>query len=82
MSTLALKLDEVLNRLDSDGRAELAAGVALLIQQAAPAASQGSAISSTQEDWRSFVMNLSGSLPDFPEDFEELPWEQDREPLT
>lgn len=78
MSTLALQLDEALSQLDPDKRAELTAEVQLLIRQTAPAVLENPAVRA-QEEWRSFIMSLSGSLPDFPDDFEEMPWETDRE---
>lgn len=77
MSTLALQLDQTLNRLDAAKRAELEAKVMLVIRQVAPNAAVPHPRMS-QDEWRALVFDLAGSLPDFPDDYEELPRETDR----
>ncbi|RYD35119.1 MAG: hypothetical protein EOP86_09315 [Verrucomicrobiaceae bacterium] len=81
MSTLALQLEEALSQLDAEKRAELEAGVQLLIRRMAPSALE-EPVSVSQEEWRRLIMELAGSVPDFPDDFEESPWETDREKIV
>ena len=81
MSTLALQLEEALSQLDAEKRAELEAGVQLLIQRMAPSVLE-KPVPVSQEEWRKLILELAGSLPDFPNDFEESSWETDREKIV
>ncbi len=74
MSTLALQLDHCLRTLEPAKAAELSAAVLRLVEEAAPPEKE----SERQKKWRAIVMETTGSLPDFPDDYEEQPWETDR----
>lgn len=78
MSTLALKLDEALNRLDAEKRAELENVVTMTILRLV---GNGVKESMTEEERDRRFRACAGSIPDLPEDFEESPWETDRDPL-
>ena len=80
MSTLALQLDQTLNQLDAAKRAELEAKVKLALQQVAPEVTAPRP-RITQDEWKALIFDLAGSLPDFPDDFEEMPRETDRIPI-
>lgn len=81
MNTLALQLEEALSQLDAQKRAELEDGVRFLIYQMAPSALDKPVVVS-QEEWRSIIMDLAGSLPDFPDDFEDSLQESIREKIS
>jgi hypothetical protein len=80
MSTLALQLEHTLDQLDAAKRAELEAKVSLVISQVAPNVMVPPPRIS-QDEWKALIFDLAGSLPDFPDDFEEMPRETDREPI-
>ncbi|MDB6070343.1 MAG: hypothetical protein JWL81_1514 [Verrucomicrobiales bacterium] len=78
MSTLALQLDQTLNQLDAAKRAEMEFLVRATIDLFAQEAGKPGR---TLEEKHARFVAAAGSLPDFPEDYEESPWETDRDPF-
>ena len=78
MSTLALQLDHTLNQLDAAKRAEMEflvkATIALFARELVKPVR-------SEEEKHARFLAAAGSLPDFPEDYDESPWETDRDPF-
>jgi hypothetical protein len=98
MSTLALQVEDALNRFDALERAELEAVVTRTIQRiarqkAASAQFPEKSVASSappvdsptqetpEENYYRRLRACAGSVPGLPEDFEESPWETDRDAL-
>lgn len=77
MSTLALQLERCLRALEPAKAAELSAAVLRLVEAATPAELEAA----RETRWQAVLKEVAGSIPDFPDDFEEMPWETDREKL-
>jgi hypothetical protein len=78
MSTLALQLDQALTQLDPAKRAELERIVSISIHRLT---NENQPPPTTAAERHALLMSCAGSIPDFPEDFEEMAWETDRDPL-
>ncbi len=77
MSTLTLQLERCLRALEPAKAAELSAAVLRLVEAATPAELEAA----REARWQAVLKEVAGSIPDFPDDFEEMPWETDREKL-
>ena len=78
MSTLALTVDQAMRVLDPLKQAELEHVISGAIQRLIMSEPNSSL---TEEQKEANFRECAGSLPDFPDDFIESPWETNREPL-
>ena len=78
MSTLALQIEEALRQFDAQKRMELELVVMATIERLS---SDSVPAFRTEEEKTARFHAAAGSLPDFPEDYIDSPWETDRDPL-
>jgi hypothetical protein len=78
MSTLALQVEEALRQFDAQKRLELELVVMATIERLS---SSPAPAFRTEEEKTARFHAAAGSLPDFPEDYIDSPWETDRDPL-
>ncbi len=78
MSILAQKVDEALSRFDLAQRVELESVVTMTIERLNANAPPRP---TTAEERHALLLSCAGSLPDFPDDYEDGSWETDRDPL-